>query len=387
EHNNSSSSTDNNKGLSHNYSKFARILSIDNPELVKELIDEDDEDVKSLKTNLLTRELINLIMKYSKIQILDLDFVSCYYSSSLSNLLYGCFSNIKELKCSSNNQSELLKALINSTSKSIQILDINSIGYKDDNNDDLIVLLNSQNNKFFFLTHTTEYIIEMGNFITLNGKNLQTLCIAGLSDLPPATDAIKHLLSSIGENCKNLKHLSIIYDNSLDKQLLKILKSCDKLEVFSLHLIDNVLNFDKIIKVLCQASTKNLKFVSFQANGVNEFTMINPLLDFLQKNNKSRKDSLPTAPPFFLRFYIIGFNEDLMDKLAQIKELVDLDYNHHSFFRVSDVLFKHIGIRITVDEPIDVWGCAAVNILFGSCEYIKLVATEHLETVNNTTIN
>ncbi|CAJ0824006.1 19296_t:CDS:10 [Entrophospora sp. SA101] len=341
EHNNSSSSTDNNKGLSHNYSKFARILSIDNPELVKELIDEDDEDVKSLKTNLLTRELINLIMKYSKIQILDLDFVSCYYSSSLSNLLYGCFSNIKELKCSSNNQSELLKALINSTSKSIQILDINSIGYKDDNNDDLIVLLNSQNNKFFFLTHTTEYIIEMGNFITLNGKNLQTLCIAGLSDLPPATDAIKHLLSSIGENCKNLKHLSIIYDNSLDKQLLKILKSCDKLEVFSLHLIDNVLNFDKIIKVLCQASTKNLKFVSFQANGVNEFTMINPLLDFLQKNNKSRKDSLPTAPPFFLRFYIIGFNEDLMDKLAQIKELVDLDYNHHSFFRVSDVLFKH----------------------------------------------
>ncbi|CAJ0887766.1 5268_t:CDS:10 [Entrophospora sp. SA101] len=323
--------------LSHNYSKFARILSIDNPELVKELIDEDDEDVKSLKTNLLTRELINLIMKYSKIQILDLDFVSCYYSSSLSNLLYGCFSNIKELKCSSNNQSELLKALINSTSKSIQILDINSIGYKDDNNDDLIVLLNSQNNKFFFLTHTTEYIIEMGNFITLNGKNLQTLCIAGLSDLPPATDAIKHLLSSIGENCKNLKHLSIIYDNSLDKQLLKILKSCDKLEVFSLHLIDNVLNFDKIIKVLCQASTKNLKFVSFQANGVNEFTMINPLLDFLQKNNKSRKDSLPTAPPFFLRFYIIGFNEDLMDKLAQIKELVDLDYNHHSFFRVKIV--------------------------------------------------
>nr|CAG8468062.1 3373_t:CDS:10 [Entrophospora candida] len=332
-------SSDNNKGLSHNYSKFARILSIDNPELVKELIDEDDEGVKSLKTNLLTRELINLIMKYSKIQILDLDFVSCYYSSSLSNLLHGCFSNIKELKCSSNNQSELLKALINSTSKSIQILDINSIGYKDDNNDDLIVLLNSQNNKFFFLTHTTGYIIEMGNFITLNGKNLQTLCIAGL-DLPPATDAIKHLLSSIGENCKNLKHLSIIYDNSLDKQLLKILKSCDKLEVFSLHLIDNVLNFDKIIKVLCQASTKNLKLVSFQANGVNEFTMINPLLDFLQKNNKSSKDSLPTATPFFLRFYIIEFNEDLMDKLAQIKELVDLDYKQDSFFRVSDVLFK-----------------------------------------------
>ncbi|CAJ0767930.1 5346_t:CDS:2 [Entrophospora sp. SA101] len=181
----------------------------------------------------------------------------------------------------------------------------------------------------YYLNTTTTDIIpfmalitKMGNFITLNGKNLQTLCIAGLSDLPPATDAIKHLLSSIGENCKNLKHLSIIYDNSLDKQLLKILKSCDKLEVFSLHLIDNVLNFDKIIKVLCQASTKNLKFVSFQANGVNEFTMINPLLDFLQKNNKSRKDSLPTAPPFFLRFYIIGFNEDLMDKLAQIKELL-----------------------------------------------------------------
>ena len=138
---------------------------------------------------------------------------------------------------------------------------------------------NIESVKLYF---SQQYISNFSDFININGKNLKNLNVGGYTD-----GSLRDLFQSIAQNCKNLKDLSILYEDELDQELMEVLNNCIKLKSIRLDkFFVNTLDCDKILTALNGTLPGNLKSITFACKVYN---ISNHSLDILMKNWRGPK--------------------------------------------------------------------------------------------------
>jgi len=130
----------------------------------------------------------------------------------------------------------------------------------------------------------SSFLLDISNFIKINGKNLSFLMIWGN---PSDVQYLENLIQSIGENCQKLRTLTIPYNDEAEKQLFGIFNNC--IELYSIDLLniydDTIIDADKVLAVLNQTLPRNLKSIYFRR----KFTISDNSLEVLMNNWKGPK--------------------------------------------------------------------------------------------------
>ncbi|CAJ0641562.1 11183_t:CDS:2 [Entrophospora sp. SA101] len=230
----------------HNYAMFAKTLFIYSFNGFNELIKGCSNDHKLKKLKLLIIELLKLIIKHSRIKSLHSTFLDNFASLNQTPRFHDCFLNLSSLYCSDKENPSFFYQLAQ-VSRNIQLLYIKilnpsvfdpSSSATNNDNDGLIKLIRVQNN-------IKNIYIKTCDFIGINGKTLQILIIKSerLEE-----QSVRRTLQAIGDNCYNLKTLSISYNNNLSYELSKMIERCNKLEKIALDIIyyeDEILDCNK----------------------------------------------------------------------------------------------------------------------------------------------
>ncbi|CAH1755855.1 7947_t:CDS:10 [Entrophospora sp. SA101] len=120
------------------------------------------------------------------------------------------------------------------------------------------------------------------------------------------------LLQSVAKNCRNLKYLSILYNNNLDNELFQIFNNCNNLKIVSLKSIkDLILDADKIFSILIKTLPKHLVTIKFTKKILISDNSLSLLNDLLEKHWQSSK-------PLYIKFG--GYNDEPLEK----KKLFDI---------------------------------------------------------------
>ena len=132
--------------------------------------------------------------------------------------------------------------------------------------------------------YTTSFLLDLIDFIKINGNNLKILKINGS---PNDMEFLGELIESIGEKCQKLEHLEIFYTNNVNQQqLIELFNGCRNLKYikFSTPCGERLFG-DEIFVALNQTLPKNLKTIVFE----DPFSISEGSLDNLINNWKGPK--------------------------------------------------------------------------------------------------